>query len=189
VKGADRWQELSILTLILIPGISPPIPDALVQKEQLGIIGINASPTPEEIDAMQRGEAGHTVSRRLPPKIPECTFQKIRWYLHNPANFNKLAKNERPTIEESDPFDVRLNKEQFAFVRDAVALQERQEREQEEILEALQKAQVNEVSNLVDSMEEYNGDMVPAAVQRFLIIKGLECSIPQAAALIRKLQE
>ena len=139
IKGADRWQELSILTLILIQGSQPPIPDALVQKEQLGSISINANPTPDQLTAMMRGEAGHTVSRRLPFKIPQCTFQKIRWYLSNPIDLNNLKENEKPTLAESDPFTEELNKEQFTYARDMAAAAARDE---EKAAQEEQQAQV-----------------------------------------------
>jgi len=128
IKGHDRWQELSILTLILIPGDSPPVPAALVQKEQLGTIMLDEQDLSEaQIEAMLRGESGHTVARRLPRRIPDCTFQKIRWYLSNPADMDNPADGEEPTTEESDPFRDKLTREQLAFVTLALQQQEREE--------------------------------------------------------------
>lgn len=124
IKGHDRWQELSILTLVLIPGHHPPIPAAIVQKEQLGAIGLPAELTPEQIEAMMRGETGHIVSRRLPRRIPDCTFQRIRWYLYNPTNWEEPNEDEVPTEEELDPYLERLTREQLAFV--TLALQHEQ---------------------------------------------------------------
>lgn len=122
-KGADRWQELSILTLILTPGDYPPIPSAIVQKEQLGLVSINQNPTPEELEAMIRGEMGHGAIRRLPVRLPEATFQKIRWYLHNPANLNEPAEGESLNIEEAEEFGDTLSKEQLQFVTAAIDLE------------------------------------------------------------------
>lgn len=127
VKGYDRWQTLSILTLILIPGDKPPVPSALVQKEQLGIIrSLNPDEmTPEQVDAIRRGEeSGHQTMRRLPRRIPICTFQSLRRYLEHPADLSDPAEGEMPTFEESDPFDSKLSKEQFDFVRRAQLAQE-----------------------------------------------------------------
>ena len=126
-KGADRWQNLSILTLILGPGDNPPIPSAIVQKESSGNISINRNPSPEELIAMQRGEIGHTISRRLPKRLPEATFQKIRWYLSHPANFDDLAEDEQTKKSEVDAFDEKLSQEQLGYV--TVATQAKMEEE------------------------------------------------------------
>ena len=128
IKGHDRWQELSILTLILIPGDNPPVPAALVQKEQLGTITLDESVlTPEQLESMLRGESGHTVARRLPRRIPDCTFQRIRWYLTNPADMDNPADGETPTEAEADPFIERMSREQLAFVTLALQNTEREE--------------------------------------------------------------
>lgn len=147
MKGADRWQELSILTLILIPGDKPPVPSALVQKEQLGTISIDYDD--KQLEAIMHGEAGHTVKRRLPPKISECTFQKIRWYLHNPADFENLADHEVPTLEERDPFDKTLSKEQLGVIMAELDYQKAQEVKEKSILEALA---VDDKNKIVDKI-------------------------------------
>lgn len=134
VKGADRWQELSVLTLILIPGDSPPIPAGLVQKEMLGTISFPKDISDEEIEAMMKGEGGHVVQRRLPFRIPECTFTKIRWYLENPADLSKPAAGEMPTLEESNPFSAKLSREQFELMRLALLKEQREEEETESTL-------------------------------------------------------
>jgi len=100
----------------------------LVQKEQLGVIQLDEQNlTEEQLEAMLRGESGHTVARRLPRRIPDCTFQKIRWYLTNPADMDEPAEGEMPSVEESDPFSKRLSGEQLAFVTLAMQQQEREE--------------------------------------------------------------
>lgn len=188
VKGADRWQELSILTLLLIPGDNPPIPSAIVQKEQLGTIGIPSNPTPEQIEAMRKGEAGHTVGRRLPPKISKCTFQKIRWYLQHPADFDNLREEEIPSFEESDPFNESLNAEQFALVKDMVSSAEREAREQEEVLKAMDvQAQQNAVDELVKEARELEPPYTPVSVQGYLKEKGISCTVPQAVQVMNEL--
>lgn len=111
------------MTLILTPGTHPPIPSAIVQKEQLGLIEINRDPTPEELEAMMRGECGHTATRRLPYRLPEATFQRIRWYLHNPADLNNPIEGEAVNIPEADAFDEKLSNEQLQFVTAAIGLE------------------------------------------------------------------
>lgn len=113
VKGADRWQELSILTLVLHPGDNPPVPAALVQKEQLGTLTYDPV----------RGE--HTMQRRLPIRIPRCTFAEIRRYLREPADLEHPAPGERPTDAQSDPFKSELNSEQIAMMQSAMRVAEK----------------------------------------------------------------
>jgi len=128
IKGHDRWQELSILTLILVPGDHPPIPSAIVQKEQLGVIELDeANLTDEQIQAMMNGDDGHWMARRLPVRLPECTFQKIRWYLQHPANLDEPAEGEELRMSEAEPFTATLNREQLALVTLALQHEERQE--------------------------------------------------------------
>jgi len=133
MKGADRWQELSILTLVLIPGNRPPVPAALVQKEMLGVISVEEELTEELLRAMMEGEIGHVVKRRLPVKMPQCTFQRIRWYLKNHADLQNPAEGETPTDEESNPFAEGLSKEQIGYMRLALERQRDEEAEDKEI--------------------------------------------------------
>lgn len=113
--GADRWQQLSILSLMLIPGEFAPIPAALVQKEQLGLLTWNAD------------KREHTIQRRLPFRLPQCTFAEIRRYLREPANLADPAPGEMPTVDESDPFSEKLSKEQIALMTLALKKQQRDE--------------------------------------------------------------
>jgi hypothetical protein len=115
VLGADRWQELSILTLILVPGEHAPIPAALVQKEQLGLLRWDES------------AQEHIVQRRLPTRIPKCNFAEIRRYLREPANLQEPAPGERPKQSEIDTFSSELSREQLEIVRMALRAQEREE--------------------------------------------------------------
>lgn len=112
VKGADRWQELSILTLILHPGEHAPVPAALVQKEQLGTVRWDAS------------TGTHTVGRRLPLRLPQCTFAEIRRYLREPADLRNPLAGEVPTEAQSDPFRSELNREQIAMMTAAMKVAE-----------------------------------------------------------------
>lgn len=122
VKGVDRWQELSILTLILIRGEHMPIPAALVQKEQLGLIQYNE----EKRDFI--------VQRRLPFRVPKCTFSEIRRYLREPADLRSPEEGEVPTEAETAPFDEKLSREQLALLMAGM-------REESEMEEAVTKGE------------------------------------------------
>lgn len=110
-KGVERWQELSILSLVLVPGQFAPIPAALVQKEQLGLIKFNA----------EIGE--HVVLRRLPLRLPKATFAEIRRYLREPADLTHAAPGEVPTEAEASPFSEKLSREQLEFMRLAAKIE------------------------------------------------------------------
>jgi hypothetical protein len=115
VQGRDRWQDLSILTLLLIKGDYPPVPSAIVQKEALGEIK-PLELTDKQMQAVVRGEiASHTIVRRLPHRLPKADWQHIRWYLHNPANLENPAEGESLNLEEAEPFSERLSREQLAY--------------------------------------------------------------------------
>ena len=114
IKGASRWQDLSILSLVLIDGDFPPIPSALVMKEQLASNSVQDDLTDEQVAQMMRGEIpSHTTKRRLPYRLPKCDWQSIRHYLYHPADINNPAEGETPTLEETDPFSSKLSKEQI----------------------------------------------------------------------------
>ncbi len=126
IQGRDRWQDLSILTLILVDGDSYPIPSAIVQKEALGEIAVN-----DETDhaAIMRGEVpSHKIATRLPARLPQATWQSIRGYLHKPADLKNPAKGEKLTSEEVEPFSERLSKEQIAYQLGAME-KEKEERQ------------------------------------------------------------
>lgn len=112
LKGADRWQELSILSLVLHPGEHAPIPAALVQKEQLGTLMWDS----------EKGE--HTIARRLPLRIPSCTFSEIRRYLREPADLRNPAPGEVPTDEQTDPFRAELSRDQITMMTTAMKVSE-----------------------------------------------------------------
>jgi hypothetical protein len=119
VRGRSRWQDLSVLTLILGRGDHPPIPSAIVQKESLGRITAPDLSDPAALAAIMAGEAGHTIQRRLPERMPECTFQKIRWYLSNPADLDNPGEGESSIPEELSVFSSTLSKEQISYVLEA----------------------------------------------------------------------
>jgi hypothetical protein len=60
------------------------------------------------------------IQRRLPYRLPEATFQKIRWYLHHPANLTEPDEGEAVDIPEAEAFDQTLSKEQLQFVTAAI---------------------------------------------------------------------
>jgi len=102
IKGADRWDELSILTLVMIPGDFAPVPAALVMKEQLG--------------AIEFANGQFKVTRRLPYRLPRATPSAIRDYLQSPANLHSPAPGETPSDEEIQPFREKLSREQIKIV-------------------------------------------------------------------------
>lgn len=190
MKGADRWQELSILTLILIPGNFPPIPSALVQKEQLGTIAINTNPTEEELEAMKRGEDGHDVGRRLPPKIAKCTFQEIRRYLYEPADFKKLLPEEIPTTDEADPFKEKLNKEQMQIAMAAAEMYKKQQEEDDEIATILEQEEENKklngIANDIQELLKTKPELKDATTP--IVAKELNITIPEAARALAQIR-
>lgn len=174
-KGADRWQELSILSLIVTPGDNPPVPSALIQKEQLGTISFAGEMTPERIDAIMHGEDGHTMQRRLPARLPEATFQKIRWYLAHPADLKSPKPGESPTDEQIEPYSEKLTKEQFEIMR--LALQkEQREAEQERQLLAISQEE-DPVRKRALELKSQNKSLVE-------ISKEINLPLPEVAKLL-----
>ena len=182
MKGGDRWQELSILTLILVPGDDPPVPSAIVQKEQLGLISINRDPTEEELESMKSGETGHNIIRRLPYRMPVATFQKIRWYLRNPANLENPADGEAIDLDESNPFDEKLSKEQIAFVYNRAKV----EAEAEEAADLLAKEQEEKALRAkVEAMGAQAVEIYEEHGSYKAVADELGISMPEAAKLVR----
>lgn len=118
IKGADRWEDLSVLTLALIPGDFPPVPSAIVMKEQLGVMQWDQ----ERMD--------YVIKRRLPKRLPRATFAEIRRYLENPADLQNPGPGEEPTYAEFDPFDDKLSKEQINFIKVGAAAYAEEESEE-----------------------------------------------------------
>ncbi len=142
IQGRDRWQDLSILTLILGNGDNPPIPSAIVQKEALGkmvFIDKAMDINEETIQAIMRGEvASHTITPRLPARLPEATWQAIRQYLYEPANLKDPAKGEKLVSDEVEPFSERLSQEQIAYQLGMME-QEKEERDQQLVADLMVK--------------------------------------------------
>lgn len=105
IKGADKFEELSILTLIIINGEYSPIPSALVYKEQLGEI---------TYDKVLKKFARR---RRLPYRLPMALPEEVARYIKEPADLKNPKAGEMPTDEELKPFREELSNEQLGFVR------------------------------------------------------------------------
>jgi len=126
-KGANRWSELSVCTLILIPGENSPAPSAIVLKEQLGKISYDE----------ESGE--FEVIRRLPYRLPLATFGEIKKYLVSPANLKDPKPGEMFTEAEIDPYREELTAEQISFtlkVMEATRKEEQDAAEEERTLMA-----------------------------------------------------
>lgn len=106
IKGADRWMELAILSLVIVEkGDFPPVPSAMVEKEQLSTIAFDEA-------------AGEFVQqRRLPFRLPQCTWSAIKHYLEHPADLTHPGPGEAIVQEEFDVFSDRLSGEQIALMR------------------------------------------------------------------------
>jgi hypothetical protein len=137
IQGKDKWQELSILTLVLVDGDSHPVPSAIVQKEQLASITAKRREySDNEIEAILSGNMeAHHITRRLPYRLPEATFQRIRWYLSNPANLTEPAEGESLIEDEVQPFTEQMSKEQVAI---QLLNLEAQKKQDEELLNLMQ---------------------------------------------------
>lgn len=105
--GVNEWHDRSILELVLIPGSYPPVPAALVQKEQLAKVEV----TPEGL---------FTIQRRMPLRLPEATWFAINGYLANPADLKDPKDGEVPTDEEQSPYAEAFSKEQLSYLVQAV---------------------------------------------------------------------
>jgi hypothetical protein len=118
IQGRPKWQELSILTLILIDGDFHPVPSAMVRKENLGVVTVQDSSTltDEQLKAIQNGEiAFHQPTRSIPNRLPRCDWQSIRHYIAHPANLIDPAPGEALIELELDPFSDQLSNEQITY--------------------------------------------------------------------------
>jgi hypothetical protein len=148
VRGRGRWQDMSVLSLILGPGDHPPTPSAIVQKEALGLIAAPDLSDPEVLAAVMRGERGHTVQRRLPHRLPKCTFQEIRRYLASPADLDDPAPGEEAIPEEMAVFSSTLSREQIAFVIEANKAEALKQEEQKGVAAVVGQTSVNPLDQM-----------------------------------------
>jgi hypothetical protein len=156
--GATRWQELSILSLVLVAGEHAPVPAALVQKEQLGSITFDA----------EQGE--FVIQRRLPLRIPRCTFAEVKRYIREPANLANPAVGEKPSDDEYYQFSEELSKEQLSIMRMALEVEKRSADEE--------AARSNNGGPLIGSLEAFEVppasppvEMTPELNKRILTLK------------------
>ncbi len=175
VKGADRWQELSILSLVLVRGDYPPVPSAIVQKEQLALLQWDA----EKME--------HTIRRRLPFRIPRCTFAEIRRYLREPADLDQPAPGETLIAQEWEPYDDALSKEQIALMRLGLEQQQREERGDDQMLGIMAKPMPKpvEVPDLDDDMQAQLVQLVDSGAKPADIAQKLGVTVPQAVKLMK----
>lgn len=108
--GNSVWHDRSILELVLVPGQSV-VPAALVQKESLAGVALN------------RETGRFEFKRRLPLKLPECTWAAIADYLKNPADLQNPKPEEVPTEEERKPYSEFFDKEQMEYLIKASSVQ------------------------------------------------------------------
>jgi len=106
IKGSDRWMNLAVLSLVIVEhGDFPPVPSAMVEKEQLCSIEFN-----EETGEFEQ-------KRRLPFRLPRCTWRAIRNYLDNPVDLDNPGPGETLKKDEFDVFSERLDGEQIAVMK------------------------------------------------------------------------
>ncbi len=152
IKGAERWQELSILTLVLGPGDFAPTPSALVFKEQLGKLHFDGN----EI----------VPTRCLPFRISRATMAEVKRYLKEPANLESPAAGEKPSKDEIDQFSERLNKTQLGYMAAALQIQDREE----QAMLFIEKEVYNEAKTLVDKLaQSLNGLPTPILAAQILM--------------------
>ena len=194
-KGADRWQEISVLTLILIPGDYPPTPSAIVQKEQLGSIVFDAA------------LGDFTMSRRLPARIARCTFSEIRRYLREPADLNDPKPGEVLSHEEYFSYSDELSKEQLAMVQAyaQLAIIEAKNEEagtrverglfegQEADLDTLKAPDATPMTDAIKARikEIYaaNGNAGALDIKKVLGDEGVTVAMPQVLAVLKEIKQ
>lgn len=152
-KGADRWEELSILSLMLVPGDHPPVPSAIVSKEQLGFV---------QWDNEKRE---WNIRRRLPERLPKATFSEIRRYLAE-GDFANMTQDEMSRVDEVEPFLDTLSKEQLSFVTESMRYEIVQRTKQEvdktiesETLEKKARSLYSEGKSLEEIVAEVKGPL------------------------------
>jgi len=173
VKGADRWQELSILTLVLLPGDYPPVPSALVMKEQLGSIKFDEA------------KGDFVIGRRLPYRLPRATFGAIRDYLAHPANLDSPKEGESIRTEEVQPYTDEISREQLTIVTEMAAFARHQQEEEAEIEADLAVEQQTQAKSLTtDQLEQAREWQVIDHLSIKAISERLSLPIPTVSAAL-----
>jgi hypothetical protein len=165
-KGANRWSELSVCTLILIPGENSPTPSAIVLKEQLGKISYDD----------EKGE--FEIVRRLPYRLPIATFHAIKEYLVHPADLKNPKPGEMFTREEIDPYLEELTSEQISFTLQVMEATRKEEQEAAEMERTLLAQANTELVARAKELREVQKMSLPA------IAKELGVAVPEVSLLL-----
>jgi hypothetical protein len=165
-QGRDRWQDLSILTLILTEGTYHPVPSAIVYKESLGSIAMpNDKITDEQYQAIMKGElASHNIVGRFPPRLPRANWQSIRRYLYEPVDLENLSDDEKLNLEESEPFSERMSKEQIAYQLGALQREEEEKKESETMELLVRQSQETAIKEYI--MKNLAGEAGPVIADK-----------------------
>lgn len=94
-KGVKKIDQLSVLTVLLQQPGYPQYdgaPSAIVMKEQLAL------------HRWSKEEKRAITIKRIPPKLPCCTWPAIYTYLDGVLDMRKLKPEEVPTKAELQPF-------------------------------------------------------------------------------------
>lgn len=157
ILGADRWQDLSIISLILVEGDYQPIPSAIVKKEQLGSIRFN-----EEKEEFETG-------RRLPFRLPKANFFSITNYLDNPADLDNPAKGEVPNKAEMAAYSDELTDEQLQMNRMSLEIQQTEIKRQEDEERAFLDSQLEGAKKLtLELAQGFNGMPAPMVIPQII---------------------
>lgn len=165
-KGANRWSELSVCTLILVPGENSPVPSAIVLKEQLGKISYD-----EETGEFE-------IVRRLPYRLPVATFRAIKDYLVTPADLKNPKPGEMFTRDEIDPYLEELTSEQISFTLQVMEATRKEEQETAELERTLlAQSNIEQVAHAKE-LREVNKMSLPA------IAKEMSLSVAEVSLLL-----
>jgi len=163
VKGYDRWMELAILSVVIMnKGDFPPVPSAMVEKEQLSRMGFNE----------QSGE--YEQVRCLPLRLSRCTYPAIKSYLASPSNLDDPAPGEALVPSEFNVFSERLDKEQIALMRLQLEKQRREEKDTEINLSVVDSGKAKQAKSL-----KAGGKSLPA------IAKELGVTVAEVARMLK----
>lgn len=108
-KGNKVLQQYSNLSLVMVNGDNPPLPSAIVLKEQLA----RRSFDPET------GE--YTIIRTLPLRLPKATWPAIKNYLDNPPSFAHPKQGEIPSKREMSTYGDFMSREHLDFILSVTA--------------------------------------------------------------------
>lgn len=194
IKGLSRWDSLAILSLILVPPRADEVytgaPAALVRKEQLASYNIVPVMNAEKAERMMHGEGGHIVKRRLPRRIYPCTWQTIKKYLVEPANFESPTSSEVPLPEEIQPYEERLRLDQLTYITASMELAAAELKKEQGMSESEMVEHDLRLASMINDLSDYEGEYTPVAIKNELQRIGHpDADIATAVQVINKLQE